>query len=243
MRFSIWCFVFLLLSGSIATAANLTGVWARSDGSGEVTVSQNGQQISAVWSNPSAGTAQDYGFKAGDQYFYGTLYGLTLIGKMTTHFPIKYKTLCPSQWEASVDMVLILSSDANTLNGLIQNNIINDNCTTTAGEWADQTLTRKEQCVAVNDNLGIAITCAEYNGAKYKFNLNYTSGILWKGDVSTFGNSTGGTCLSVGNDLALKIPCAGFKTNTFSFTLNFFQNKEDPSGVYWQMDVNSLVQK
>jgi hypothetical protein len=115
---------------------------------------------------------------------------------------------------------------------------------------ASGTGTAQNFCLTVDDNLGIMITCAEYKGIRFKFALNYVTAsqspdFYWKGDLSTFGNSTStdGNCLSVVDDLNLNIPCATYKGTNFGFTLKHALKSDDLFGFYWKMDLTTFTQK
>lgn len=243
MRFLFWVAVLFILSGSVAFAADWTGIWVNSGGS-EFSISQNGQQINAVYTKPSVNAAQQAGWKSGDRFFYGTLNGQAMTGKVHTHFPVSYQTLCPAQWDGYSDVVLTMSSDGNTIQGQYVGSVLNSDCSVIMNtEPSSFILTRKVQCFHVNDDLKMMITCAEYQGVKYKFNLNYISDLFWKMDADTIANGDVGNCISVGNDLKLNMSCAEWKGNIYGFTMNFTPKADDPSGIYWELDANTFRQK
>jgi len=47
----------------------------------------------------------------------------------------------------------------------------------------------------------------------------------------------------VGNDLSLPISCAEYASVQYEFTLNFYSNPNDPSGLYWKMDLSTFKVK
>jgi len=129
MRFSFWLVVLFLFSGGVADAVDWTGRWVTGSGN-ETTISQNGQQLNAVATKfGSTASESEYGWKLGEQTFYGTLNGQTMTGKIHTHLPIAYKTLCPEQWDSYDDLLLTISSDGNTIQGQFFNSSIDKSCT------------------------------------------------------------------------------------------------------------------
>ena len=124
-----------LIWGDAATANDLSGFWGN-DSWGEMVVTQNGQDIIAVYTNPSTDVVENYGFKIGDQAFYGTLSGQSLTGKVHLHFPVEFQSVCPEQWAFWDDLELTLSEDSNTLQGRWKNSYLNSaGCTVTDGGW------------------------------------------------------------------------------------------------------------
>jgi len=68
--------------------------------------------------------------------------------------------------------------------------------------------------------------------------------LSWKLNANTFGNSNGGNyCLSVGDDLKFNIDCAEYKGNSYGFVMNYSPVAKDPSGLYWNIDLNTFSQK
>lgn len=99
----------------------------------------------------------------------------------------------------------------------------------------------------VDDSLALSISCAEYQGVRYGFKLDYSkssdpSGLYWKMDTSTIRNvgNTGGSCISVGNDLKINVPSALHRGTTYQFSLNYTPILSDASGHYWKMDLNTF---
>lgn len=100
----------------------------------------------------------------------------------------------------------------------------------------------------VDDSLALNISCAEYQGVRYGFRLDYSKiaddpfGLYWKMDISTFGNAgnAGGSCISVGSDLKINIPSALYKGITYQFSLNYNPVSSDASGHYWKMDLDTF---
>jgi len=99
----------------------------------------------------------------------------------------------------------------------------------------------------VDDSLALNISCAEYQGARYGFKLDYSkssdpSGLYWKMDTSTIRNvgNTGGSCISVGNDLKISVPAALHRGTTYQFSLNYSPISSDASGHYWKMDLGTF---
>jgi len=247
-EFSLWLVVIFLFSGGVACAADWTGIWVRNstgtDGGSEISISQNGQQINAVYTKPADAASQQFGWKTDDQRFYGTLNGQTMTGKIYVHSSVSYKMSCPSQWSVPYDVVMTMSSDGNTVTGQYLAGGIDSSCNIIMDTAQSSVVyTRKSQCFHVNDDLKMMVTCAEYQGVKYKFNLNYISDLFWKMDADTIANGDVGNCISVGNDLKLNVSCAELKGNIYGFTMNFIPKADDPSGIYWELDANTFKQK
>jgi subtilisin family serine protease len=100
-------------------------------------------------------------------------------------------------------------------------------------------------CIPLGNDLSMKI-CVEYQGAQYEFKLNYiqdSSGLFWKMDILTFKQiqSGSGGCIYTGNDLAIKICCANYLDYNYAFTLNYTPYPQDPTGLYWKMDMATLV--
>ena len=49
-----------------------------------------------------------------------------------------------------------------------------------------------------------------------------------------------GQCFSIDSGLEFPIPCGQYLGHGYGFLLEFFPNPEDPSGVYWKMDLESF---
>ena len=104
-------------------------------------------------------------------------------------------------------------------------------------------------CLAVGGDLSIKVPCAEYNTTRYGFILDFyrnpddPSGFYWKLVMATLTSGTGTDCISIGSDLSMPIPCAAYNGVQYGFTLRFYNNPYDPSGLYWKMDMGTLVVK
>ena len=111
------------------------------------------------------------------------------------------------------------------------------------------TVTKGGACFSVNGDLSIRVPCAEYNGAEYGFTLKYYDnrddpfGYYWKLDGSTLAAGSGIDCLNIGADLSLTLSCAEYAGTQYGFTLVFYKNPKDISGLYWKMDMSTLVVK
>jgi hypothetical protein len=101
----------------------------------------------------------------------------------------------------------------------------------------------------VGDKYELDIFCAEYQGVRYGFRLNYApvtadpSGLYWKMDILTSGRaySDAKGCISVGNDLQLNVPSALFQGTMYQFTLNYAPIGSDAFGLYWKLDLSTLT--
>ena len=107
----------------------------------------------------------------------------------------------------------------------------------------------RSKCLAVSAGLGIQVPCAEYNGNQYGFLLDFyrhpddASSYYWKLVVPTLTTGEGYECLPVGEDLSMPMDCVFCNGVQYGFTLRFYNNSYDPSGLYWRMDMNTLVVK
>jgi len=101
-------------------------------------------------------------------------------------------------------------------------------------------------CLAVAADLSIRVPCAEYNGARYGFILDFyrnpddPAGYYWKLVIGTLTGGTGTDCISIGSDLRMPVPCVSYNGTQYGFTLKFYNNPYDPSGLYWKMDMSTL---
>ncbi|MCF8145706.1 MAG: 6-bladed beta-propeller [Deltaproteobacteria bacterium] len=104
-------------------------------------------------------------------------------------------------------------------------------------------------CLPVAADLSIRVPCAEYIGNPYGFTLDSyrnpddPAGLYWKLVLATLTTGQGENCLLIGSDLSMPIPCASYNGAQYGFTLNLYHNPYDPSGLYWKMDVSTLVVK
>ena len=107
-------------------------------------------------------------------------------------------------------------------------------------------VTTASSCLAVGGALSIKVPCAEYNGARYGFLLDFypnpddPSAYYWKLIMATLTTGIGADCIPIGSDLSMPIPCASYNGTQYGFTLKFYNNPYDPSGLYWQMDMSTL---
>ena len=111
------------------------------------------------------------------------------------------------------------------------------------------TVTTSSNCLTVAADLSIRVPCAEYNGTRYGFTLDFyrhpddPSGYYWKLDMATLTGGTGTDVIPIGGDLSMPISCVSYNGTQYGFTLNFFNNPYDPSGLYWKMDMSTLKVK
>jgi parallel beta-helix repeat protein len=103
-------------------------------------------------------------------------------------------------------------------------------------------------CIYVDRYLGLTMTCAEYAEIQFRFHLDFyqnphdPSGLYWKMDLNSLRNAASGQCclpISI-SDLGFTIQGAEFSGFTLGFDLDFYPNPNDPGGLYWKMDLNSL---
>jgi len=105
-------------------------------------------------------------------------------------------------------------------------------------------------CFAVDDSLGIGVTCIRYQGIQYGFKLDYKqlqkdpSGFYWKIDPLTISvipnNAT--ACATISSDLKLPV-CAEYHGSQYEFTLEFTPVSGDPMSIYWKADISTFKQK
>ena len=104
-------------------------------------------------------------------------------------------------------------------------------------------------CLSVADDLSIWVPCAEHNGAKYGFTLNFApplndlNGYYWNLDMTTLTPGEGAGCIPIAPNLSMPIPCVAYKGTQYGFTLDFYKNEYDSEGLYWKMDMSTLVAK
>ena len=110
-------------------------------------------------------------------------------------------------------------------------------------------VTTTSNCLTVGAGLGIQAPCAEYNGNRYGFLLDFyrhpddPAGYYWKLVIGTLTTGDGGDCLSIGTDLSMLMSCVAYNGTQYGFTLRFHNNPYDPSGLYWKMDMSTLEVK
>ncbi len=103
-------------------------------------------------------------------------------------------------------------------------------------------------CFPVDSALDFTIPCVQYLGRGYGFTLNFfsnpddPSGVYWRMDAGTFHESSLSECMNVANDLSLSISCASFYGKQYAFVLNPYSSSEDPSGIYWKMDLSTFTE-
>ena len=111
------------------------------------------------------------------------------------------------------------------------------------------TVTVTGGCLSVAGDLSIWVPCAEYNGTRYGFTLDFysnpddRSGYYWNLDMATLTGGTGTDIVPISGDLSMPMPCVSYNGTQYGFTLSFYSNPYDPSGYYWKMDKSTLVVK
>ncbi|MCF8145708.1 MAG: SMP-30/gluconolactonase/LRE family protein [Deltaproteobacteria bacterium] len=104
-------------------------------------------------------------------------------------------------------------------------------------------------CLTVASDLSIQVPCAEYLGNPYGYLLDFyrhpddPSGFYWKLILSTLTTGTGTNCIPIASDLSVPISCVSYNGVQYGFTLDFYPIPYDPSGLYWKMDLNTLMVK
>ena len=63
--------------------------------------------------------------------------------------------------------------------------------------------------------------------------------VLTVDEINDLKNGDG--CLRVADDLGIWVPCAEYSGAQYGFTLNFYSNLDDPSGLYWKLDMSTLT--
>jgi hypothetical protein len=111
------------------------------------------------------------------------------------------------------------------------------------------TVTKEGGCLTVNADLSIDVPCVDYKGSIYGFTLKYydkpnDDGLYWRLDNDTLATGTGSDCMAVGADLSIPLSCAEYGGKQYGFTLLFHSpTSDDPPGLYWQLDMSTLVGK
>ncbi len=101
-------------------------------------------------------------------------------------------------------------------------------------------------CLYADEDLTITFPCAEYAGVQLGFSLHFYSnpedlqGLYWKMDRSSVNGGSGTHCIPVGADLNIPVSCVEYAGGQYGFILRFFNNPNDPDGLYWKMDLNTL---
>jgi hypothetical protein len=63
------------------------------------------------------------------------------------------------------------------------------------------------------------------------------------GDRDAMIRAIVGDCVLIGADLSMPIPDVTYNGKQYGFTLKFYSNPDDPSGLYWKMDMSTLEMK
>ena len=50
-------------------------------------------------------------------------------------------------------------------------------------------------------------------------------------------------CIPIQTDLSMPLDCGSYSGVQYGFTLRFYNNAYDSSGLYWKMDMSTLVVK
>ncbi|MGE0084197.1 MAG: LamG-like jellyroll fold domain-containing protein [Desulfococcaceae bacterium] len=93
-------------------------------------------------------------------------------------------------------------------------------------------------CIDTDAELNLALS-VEYLDKYYSFTMTYEpnpddpAGLYWKMDVDTFSEIR--YYIPVTDDLSLR-PVVEQNGNRYAFKLDFYQNPDDPAGLYWKMD-------
>ena len=104
-------------------------------------------------------------------------------------------------------------------------------------------------CFTVNADLSIDVPCVDYKGSLYGFTLKYydrpnDDGLYRRLDNDTLITGTGSDCIAIGADLSMPVSCAEYGGKKYGFTLLFYPPaSDDPPGLYWQLDMGTLVGK
>jgi len=107
-------------------------------------------------------------------------------------------------------------------------------------EWPDMT------CYPVGDDLKFKGVCGEYGGETYLFDLAFWTnpenpeGFYWKAENLEAAGSTMSECVKADENFRIDEICGHYQGNQYAFAMDFFANTNDPAGIYWVMDQNSL---
>jgi len=126
-------FGLILLSSCIAAqpaAVPIMGGYWRLENGAVVVITQKGNQVISKYVH-----VKGRGYKPGDLDFSGTISGHKLSVAANLHYPIRFKTLCPSQWAQSTHEDISLSSSGDKMVAKWKGSLIHDDCSETDGSW------------------------------------------------------------------------------------------------------------
>ncbi len=105
-------------------------------------------------------------------------------------------------------------------------------------------------CLPFLKDLSLILPCIQYSTYGFSFKLVYypnpadPANFYWKLDPGSLqATPVLSDCISLAPDFSLKIPCAEYLGTEYAFTFLIYPNPEDPTGVYWKMDVGSVTLK
>ncbi len=88
--------------------------------------------------------------------------------------------------------------------------------------------------VMIGDDLTMNIPCAELNGTKLKFNLNYFDEFSWQLDADSVTKSITDKCLIFDEGFNLSVDCAEYENSRYGFTMYY------DGMLFWEMGIDSL---
>lgn len=104
-------------------------------------------------------------------------------------------------------------------------------------------------CLPADDARNIWVSCVLYNGTQYAFMLDYytkaetDADMYWKLDSESLSGTVENNCLSLDGDLSLSLPCVNYMGYEYECYLLFYEDPDDPQGLHWRMDLDSLRAK
>ncbi len=88
--------------------------------------------------------------------------------------------------------------------------------------------------VMIGDDLTMSIPCAELNGTKLKFNLNYFDEFSWQLDADTVTKAITDKCLMFDEGFNLSVDCAEYENSRYGFTMYY------DGMLFWEMGIDSV---
>lgn len=102
-------------------------------------------------------------------------------------------------------------------------------------------------CIYIDRYLGLTMTCTEYAGTQFRYHMdlfsdpNDPTGIYWKLDTNSLqGAASSQCCLQFDSSLGLSLSGVNFGSVVLGFDIDFSPNLNDPTGLYWILDMKSL---
>ena len=76
------------------------------------------------------------------------------------------------------------------------------------------------ECAYVLDNLQLSFPCVQVGNDRFKFSMNYHSGLTWELEMNSLSQSQlGGACLKTEDNLTINVSCCEYEGVLYSFSL------------------------